>query len=219
MNLSWQSHLELIYFVNRTGEKENSRSWWRPDRFRSRCLPNNLSGVESDQPRQRTRLTVPGCTVEEIRGLTGGGYSTSCLTDGGRLLCRQTVRDSGGKSACLRVFFFLYFFACLIVTSKEAPEASWPSSPERADLSLTSSEGRGWTRGEWPFVTSVAWNQEASRMLRWWFRGATQVVARGQTSWREVCCGGSLGWFGCCVRAWWMVEHNEQTLSGLTFKD
>lgn len=35
--------------------------------FRPSCLPNNLSGEESDQPRQKTRLTVP---LREIRSLT-----------------------------------------------------------------------------------------------------------------------------------------------------
>lgn len=34
------------------------------------CLPNNLPQEESDQPRQKTRLTVPDCAVKEISSLT-----------------------------------------------------------------------------------------------------------------------------------------------------
>lgn len=145
MDLSSQRHLELIYFVNRrAGWEKNNRSCRRLDRFRSRCLPNNLSGVESDQPRQRTRLTVPGCTVEEIRGLTEGSYSTSCLTDGGRLLCGQTKTESRGlwgKSACLRAFFLLFFwlFDCDV---ESGSGGQLTLEPRQADLSLTSCEGR-----------------------------------------------------------------------------
>lgn len=51
--------------------------------FRPSCLPNNLSGEESDQPRQRTRLTVPDCALPEIRCLTQWSYSISCLTEDG----------------------------------------------------------------------------------------------------------------------------------------
>lgn len=70
----------------------------RLDRFQTPCLPNNLPWEESDQPRQKTRLTVPGCAVKEIRSLTEWSYSISCLTDGGRRLHRET-KMKGVKSA------------------------------------------------------------------------------------------------------------------------
>lgn len=63
------------------------------DRFQTQCLLNNLPGEESDQPRQKTRLTVPDCAVEEISSLRERSYSTSCLTDGGRWLHRETMTN------------------------------------------------------------------------------------------------------------------------------
>lgn len=117
----------------------------RLDRFQTPCLPNNLSGEESDQPRQKTRLTVPDCAVEEIRGLTEWSYSISSLTDGGRQLHRETKTE--GLKKCLRVFLSgRCLFDCEVKGGSGDLFGRLTLKPQWTDLSLTSCAGRRWTQ-------------------------------------------------------------------------
>lgn len=68
----------------------------RLDRFQTLCLPNNLPGEESDQARQKTRLTVPDCAVREIRSLRERSYSTSWSTDERKVVARRN-KDRWGR--------------------------------------------------------------------------------------------------------------------------
>lgn len=70
-----ETHLKLFYFVNkgRVGKKKAGAAFHFADAWTgsgASVYLTNLSGEQSDQPRQKTRLTVPDCAVEEIRGLT-----------------------------------------------------------------------------------------------------------------------------------------------------
>lgn len=129
----------------------------RLDRFQTPCLPNNLPGEESDQPRQKTRLTVPDCAVKEIRSLTERSYSISCLTDGGRWLPgenkdRRSKRSREKKKLVPEG-----------VLKQPLPARLWSRGgsrglfgrltlkPQWTDLSLTSP--RLEVNTEWPFIT------------------------------------------------------------------
>lgn len=197
----------------------------RLDRFQTPCLPNNLSGEESDQPRQKTRLTVPDCAVDEIRGLTEWSYSISCLTDGGRQLHRETKTE--GVKKCLRAFFKRPL-PVRLWSQRRLRRPLWPADPQAsvdrfvinlarrpevntdndllspAQLKTKHDCGGGCLTG-----VSGVW-------LRWLLRSV--AVARGGGT-----KGGGVFQVGQWLQsAWWMVKHNEWTSPGrssLTFKD
>lgn len=106
----------------------------RLDRIQTPCLPNDLPGEVSGQPGQKTRLTVPDCSVKEISSLSERSYSITRLTDGGRWHHRGGSRKMRKETSARGCFYAAA--ACSTVKSKEAPEASqagWSS-----DSSLTS---------------------------------------------------------------------------------
>lgn len=95
---------------------------------------SNLAGEESDQSRQKTRLTVPDCAVKEISSLTEWSYSISCLTDGGRWLHREN-KDRWGEKKKKKKWVpegvFKQPLPVRMWSQKKAPEVSlagWPSS-------------------------------------------------------------------------------------------
>lgn len=106
------------------------------DRFQTPCLPNNLPGEKSDQPRQKTRLTVPDCAVKEIRSLTEWSYSVSCSTDGGRRLNRET-KTEGVKRAWGCFLSSHCLFDCEVKGGSGGLFGWLTLKPQRADLSLT----------------------------------------------------------------------------------
>lgn len=195
----------------------------RLDRFQAPCLPNNLPGEESDQPRQKTRLTVPDCAVKEIRSLTEWSYSISCLTDGGRWLHRET-KTEGVKKKEKRKWvpegIFKQSLPVWLWSQRRLRRPLWLAEPQAsADRFVINLAQAGGERREWPFITCATQNKAWlwQRSLNGCFWVVTQVVAK-------VSCSGR-GVFQVSQwqqSAWWMVEHNEWALPGrssLMFKD
>lgn len=192
--------------------------WPRLDRFQTLCLLNNLPGEKSDQPRQKTRLTVPDCAVKEIRSLTEWSYSVSCLTDGGRRLHRETkteeVKRAWGcflSSRCL--------FDCEVKGGSGGLFGWLTLKPHRTDLSLTSRRPEVNTQNDLLSPVQLKTKRDRGRgrwtdVSRVWLRWLLRSIA--------VAGGGAFQVSQRLQFAWWMVKHNEWTLPGrssLTFSD